>query len=112
MAPAGCARNVWSDGSARFKVERRATFFDQKVETFERSTGELNPWQLKALKRLRWTDRGQCWEDVAFFYTMKVYDRAGNEEVFHAPNWNCGPDEKKRYIDEEAMYLFFRTLKQ
>jgi hypothetical protein len=106
-----CARHVWSDQSERFKLERRALFFDKKVDTIERSARDLNPQQLQALKSLNWTDKAPCTEDVMFFYTLTIYDRNGNENTFHAPDWNCGPTEQKRYIKEEPIYRFFQTLK-
>ncbi|HYX38053.1 MAG TPA: hypothetical protein VE954_33545 [Oligoflexus sp.] len=71
---------------------------------------DLNPQQLEAMKQLRWTDKASCSEDVSFFYTLTIYDRAGNEEIFHAPDWNCGRDKGKRYIKEEPVYKFFRAL--
>lgn len=107
-----CARNVWSDQAERFRIERQAVFFDKKTEVVERNARDLNQEQLEALTQLRWLDKGLCSEDVSFFYTLTIYDRSGKENIFHAPDWNCGLDEGKRYIKEEPLYKLFRALTQ
>lgn len=109
-----CVHRVFSDQAESFKLERQSSFApgDKKVVTIERRVRDLSPNQLEELKKLRWTYKGRCSEDVSYFYTLSIYDRDGSAIVFHAPDWNCGPSEGKRYIEEAPINEFFRSVSQ